>query len=126
MRRLASSNGWMRGLAAVGLALLLNAASPVSAEVWRGPAAPDGPVLPRSPPRTDHLIRIGPQALVREDERGRVEMVDEPSARPSARQLAAGVTAALSVFGVGAFLMLEGQPGLTLDVGGANVGRAVR
>jgi hypothetical protein len=126
MSRLAPSKGWARVLAILGGALILHAASPTRAEIWRGPAAQEGMNLPRRPSGTDHLRRIGPQALVSEDEHGRVRMVDEPSARPSRRDVAVGMTTALGVFGVSGFLMLEGQPGLTLDVGGANVGGAVR
>jgi hypothetical protein len=125
MKRLAPSTGWMRALAALGLALVLHAASPARAEVWRGPAAQAGPTLPlHGPPAgpgTPRLIRIGPQALVSVDEHGRARMVDESPPPPNRARSALGLAAALGLFGGAAFLMLEGRPGATLDVGGARV-----
>jgi hypothetical protein len=53
-----------------------------------------------------HLVRIGPQALVSEDDRGHVTMVDEATAEP---RRSAILPRLFTVLGVEAVLLLEVQ-----------------
>src|SRR3954466_14637098 len=98
MKRLAPSRIWTRAVAAVGLAVTLNAAAPVHAEVVAAPARTNGQTVPLPAPGTRRLIRIGPQALVVEDDHGRVKMVDEPGPAPKRARPLLGATA--TAFGI--------------------------
>jgi hypothetical protein len=85
--------------AALFAVVTLRAVGPARADVGV-PAQTSGRALPPPPAGTHRLIRIGPQALVREDEHGRVELVDEASAPPPlGRALTA--TVVLGLFGLG-------------------------
>jgi hypothetical protein len=66
--RIGQSNAWARVVAALWLGLT----------VLLAPAArADDKASDLPPPGTHRLIRLGPQALVSEDEHGNVTMVDE-------------------------------------------------
>jgi hypothetical protein len=67
------------------------------------------------PSATHHLVRIGPQALVFEDERGNVSMVDEVQPTLSRGQ-AVGI--ALGAFGGGAATIIMNEP-RALPIGAA-------
>jgi hypothetical protein len=91
---------WVRRLAAVVVALVAGrAAAPAvaRAEVGVSAQASERSVSPLPRPGTERLIRIGPQALVREDDRGRLQMDDET--RGPAR-LGRGMAAATEVLGL--------------------------
>jgi hypothetical protein len=67
--RMGQSNAWARVLSVLCLGLTLLLAPPARADDDRGRDLP--------PPGTTRLIRLGPQALVSEDEHGNLTMVDE-------------------------------------------------
>jgi hypothetical protein len=121
MKKLVPSGGWARkstrAAAAIGLVLALLAGAPAQAQVVTGPVPSNGRVLPPPPPGTRRLIRIGPQALVEQDPRGHVRMAEEPTPRPSPAKGVAAMAAAAGAVGAAAFLMLEGDVGLSVDVG---------
>jgi hypothetical protein len=101
---------WKRASAAVCLSLILGAVSPARGEVF-GPPVPESNsrTLPLPAPGTERLIRIGPQALIREDEHGRLSMVDESTPPPKVGRSLVTTTAFFSIMGFGALLML-GDP----------------
>lgn len=94
----ARSKRWTAALAASSLGLTLLAGSPAGATS----------VSKRRQPPAARLIRIGPQALVSQDEHGRVTMVDEPASDASGgsgRATLGMVVGALEAVGVvGVFL----------------------
>src|SRR3954454_24586065 len=97
MKRFARSKTWIRAAAVMSLALSLVPVPPAGARDLGRP-------LPLPPPGKHLLIRIGPQALVSEDDQGRVRMVDEP---PPAAPRGKAVTDVFRVLGVGAVLILD-------------------
>jgi hypothetical protein len=122
MTKIASLGRGTRAIAVLGLVLTLQAASPARADP-QGPPQASSKLLPLPPPGTHRLIRIGPQALVSEDDRGLVTMVDESPPPPRRGRSVAAVTLILGIVGVGSFLMfnqqqdlLEGRPGVTPGV----------
>jgi hypothetical protein len=101
MRTVAPARRWARAVAALSVLSILHAIAPAA--------------------HAERLLRIGPQALVVEDDRGHVTMADEPPPEEhNARRVAVGL-ASMFVIGAGAFLLLEGQYGYTLQLGGPNV-----
>ena len=104
---------------AVGVvALLLALQVPLPAHAHddcTGPVQAAEQVQPLPPPGTCRLIRIGPQALVSEDDRGRFMMVDEPEEKPRRGQRVINVL--MGVVTAGAVLSL-GRNELTSNVGG--------
>jgi hypothetical protein len=100
MRTVAPAKRWARAVAVIGVLTILHAVAPAA--------------------HAERLIRIGPQALVVEDDRGNVTMAEEPQPdRHDARRVAVGL-GAMFVIGAGVFLLLEGQYGYTLQLGGPN------
>jgi hypothetical protein len=95
----ARSSWWARVVAGAGLLLTLTSGLAAQAE-------------PRPPPGQARLIRIGPQALVSEDARGHVTMVEEPPPKTTITRDLAGL---FVVFGAEAILLLQATNELTFD-----------
>jgi hypothetical protein len=88
---------WKRAVGVGCLLLALQVSLPAHADDCTGPAPPNEQVESLPPPGTCRLIRIGPEALVSEDDRGRITMVDEPEQQPRrGRGLAAVVIGILT------------------------------
>lgn len=117
MSTVAPSSRWACAVVAASMVLTLHAGAPARADVpddSQETSARVARTLPLPAPGTDRLIRIGPQALVVQDDRGRVTMADEPAPpRFRARNVAIGL-ASMVVIGAGVFLALESQYGYTL------------
>jgi hypothetical protein len=73
----APSMTWRCAVGAASLLLVLQLSSPARGEGTTVPAQTHSQRAPLPRPGTYRLIRIGPQALVKEDDRGRITMVDE-------------------------------------------------
>jgi hypothetical protein len=119
MNRTASSSRWRGALEVVAVVLTLRAAVPARADD-AAVTEQTSQALPLPPPGTSRLIRIGPQALIREDDRGRLTMADEPAPKPSRGQRLFAVL--FGVVAAGAVLTL-GRNEVTTDVGGRAGGR---
>jgi hypothetical protein len=91
--------------------LTFHAGAPANGSVHRAPALFDQAAAPsaKAPAKGPRLIRIGPQALVWQDENGRVTMVDEPEQRPSVGKDLTSLGGIFGVLGAGLFLLLEDQ-----------------
>ena len=85
MKRLAPSSSWTRAVAAMGLAVTLNAAAPVHAEVVAAPARTDGQTVPlpapgspgAAPVFTDEMIdAIAQKVLARLTDESRPSILD--------------------------------------------------
>jgi hypothetical protein len=91
-----------KGVVAVGLSALLltfRVPSRARADECTEPAQATEQVESLPPPGTCRLVRIGPQALVTEDDRGRFSMVDEPETEPR-RGRVAGLVIGILTAGV--------------------------
>jgi hypothetical protein len=120
MRKVGPSGRWVRAIAVLVTALTLHTTSAAHADdvEFQGLAEQtSGHVLPLPPRGAHRLIRIGPQALVQEDDRGRFTMVDEPPEPPKVGRGLVAATALLGLIGTDAFLTFGGEYGLTFDVG---------
>jgi hypothetical protein len=117
MRKVAPSRRWMRAIAVFVTVLTLHTAPAARADVPASAEQPSGHTLPLPPRGTHRLIRIGPQALVMEDDRGRFTMVDEPPEAPQFGKGLVAATALLGLVGTDAFFTFGGDAGLTFDVG---------
>ena len=115
MAKVVPSNRWMRAIAILVMVLLLQASSAARADGPRPATQTSGQTEPLPPPGTHRLIRIGPQALVSEDDHGRYTMVDEPTAKPSVTRDLATATVFFSLIGFGVFWSLDGENGLTRE-----------
>jgi hypothetical protein len=112
---------WTRAIGAAALILTLHAAAPARAEIPGAPPQSGAQTLPLPPSGTKRMIRIGPQALVQEDDHGRVKMADEPTTQPRPGRSFIATSALFGILGVGAYLMLQGAPGVSLDLSGPQV-----
>lgn len=99
---------WTRALTAGVLICALATAGPARADVPGPPGPTNSKLLPLPAPGTHRLIRIGPQALVSEDDRGQVTFVDEAAIEPKAKRGESIVAASvmLGLLGAGAILFL--------------------
>ena len=88
---------WRRALAVAGLGLTL---------AFVGPARAEDRTEPPPPPGTERLIRLGPEAVVLEDDQGNISMVDE-RVRGLGNARAAGAAAGALVGGVAGIILLE-------------------
>jgi hypothetical protein len=117
MREVAPSVGWKRAIAAVCMGVLLGAFAPARAETF-GPAQPPASrTLPLPAPGTQRLIRVGPQALIREDDRGRLSMVDESTPPPRVGRSLVTTTAFFSILGFGALLTFGSPNNVGFEAG---------
>jgi hypothetical protein len=101
----ASSMRWRCAVGVFGLLLVLQVGSPARGD---GPTVSAQTHAQRAPlprPGTYRLIRIGPQALLKEDDRGRMTMVDELEHKVSRLEAVGVVT--IGVLTAGAVLMLH-------------------
>jgi hypothetical protein len=111
----APSTRWKRMVEVGTLLLTLHVASGIRADDTTVAVQSSGPVehLPR--PEDYRLIRIGPQVVVKEDDRGNISMVDEMATTPSRGR---GVVAVFTgILTAGALLAL-GRNELGSNVGG--------
>jgi hypothetical protein len=118
MTKVAPSRSWARrSFAAAGLCLTLLAASPARADGPGPPPTTNSKLLPLPAPGTHRLIRIGPQALVMEDDHGQVTMVDEttPSDQPTFKENVAGAATMMAIVTGGLFLFFRRQSTLYED-----------
>jgi hypothetical protein len=101
---------WARLGATVGLALGVSFGAPAWAEgqTQRPPPA-DG---------EHRLVRLGPQALVFEDNHGNVSMVDEPTPEPSRGQLLGAALGGMSG-GLAGAMLYSGQDYVRISVYGS-------
>jgi hypothetical protein len=113
MGKVARRSGWRRALVAVGLALTLAAASPARADVTTPPPQTNSRLLPLPPPGTYRLIRIGPQFLLKEDDRGRVTQVEESAVEPRRGQSAVAAAVMMGILTGGAALFFQQRSELT-------------
>jgi hypothetical protein len=104
------------GAIAVGLVLVLQGRPAASPDLQQGapPPTTEHALRPLPPPGTERLIRIGPQALVVEDDQGRVTMADEPADEPRGGRALALMTRVFGVLGAG--FVFELQFGLRRDI----------
>jgi hypothetical protein len=124
MSRIALSKTWTRAVAGVGLVLTLHAAQPARADGSARPPRTAGQTRPLPAPGTHRLIRIGPQALVIEDDHGRVSMVEEPGPKARRGRGLAAVPAAFGLLSFGTFLILDNGNGLNGNGPGFDFPRA--
>jgi hypothetical protein len=109
MRDVAAPNRWKRAAAALCMTLVLGAFSPARSQSFGPPQPPSSRVLPIPAPGTHRLIRVGPQALISEDDHGRLTMVDESTAPPRVGRSLVTTTAFFSILGFGALLRFDGS-----------------
>jgi hypothetical protein len=102
--------------------LVLRGSAPARADVpaQDEPVQTNGKALPLPAPGTHRLIRIGPQALVMEDDRGQFTMVDEADAETPEKaekgkrgQSALGASVMMAILSAGALWFFQTQSDLT-------------
>jgi hypothetical protein len=103
MKTIAPSKRWTRGAAGVGLALTLRVASPARAEFPMPPDEVHERAQPAPAAGARHLIRLGPEVLLEEDEHGRVRAVDEPPPKPRPGEALVGLTTLFGILAAGAY-----------------------
>jgi hypothetical protein len=101
------------------MVLILGALSAARAETFGPPQPPASRTLPLPAPGTHRLIRVGPQALIREDDRGRLSMVDESTPPPKAGRSLVTTTAFFSILGFGALLTFGSPNNVGFEAGRA-------
>jgi hypothetical protein len=109
MRNLALTKRWTRAIAAAGLVSVLHVAAPARADAPGPPPETSSKLLPLPPPGTHRLIRIGPGALVEEDDHGRVTMVDETAPAWRRGQGLVGAALVMGIFSGGAVFFFGEQ-----------------
>jgi hypothetical protein len=120
MREVAPPNRrWKRAVVALCMALILGMLAPARAETFGPPRPPVSRTLPLPPPGTHRLIRVGPQALIREDDRGRLSMVDESTPPPKVGRSLVTTTAFFSILGFGALLTFGAPNNVGYEAGRA-------
>src|SRR5262249_24567102 len=101
----APSLRWRCAVGAVSLLMVLQLGSTARADGTSVPAQTNVQRAPLPPPGTYRLIRIGPQALVKQDDRGNITTADELDDKPS--RVGRGIAATIVVLTAGAVLMLH-------------------
>jgi hypothetical protein len=112
MTQVAPSKRWRRAVAAVSLVLALHAAPLARADA---PTRSNVASLPLPAPGTERLVRLGPQVLLREDDQGHFEMVDEGARASGPGQSVRASMIMLGLLGVGAFSILRIEDGTALE-----------
>src|SRR4051812_42714022 len=105
---------WARLGATVGLALGVSFAAPA----WAEKQAEEQTQRSPRPGGEHRLVRLGPQALVFEDNHGNVSMVDEPTPEPSRGQLIGAALGGMSG-GLAGAMLYSGQDYVRISVYGS-------
>jgi hypothetical protein len=118
----APSMRWRCAVGAASLLVLLQVGSPARGDDTTVSAQTHGQRAPLPRPGTYRLIRIGPQALVKEDDHGKVTMVDEQDGQTADElghkpgRAGQGAAVVIGLFTAGAVLIF-GRVGPNEDYG---------